>query len=60
MWLRLKTSFYILIYGGTNEMVVVYVALIVAGRKKFADVPAILKEKVKAELIALDLGDLTE
>ena len=41
-------------------MVVVYVALIVAGRKKFADVPAILKEKVKAELIALDLGDLTE
>lgn len=39
-------------------MVVVYVALIVAGRKKFADVPAILKEKVKAELIALELGEL--
>ena len=60
MWLRLKTSFYILIYGGTKDMVVVYVALIVAGRKKFADVPAILKEKVKAELIALDLGELAE
>ena len=41
-------------------MVVVYVALIVAGRKKFADVPAILKEKVKAELIALELGELAE
>ena len=60
MWLRLKTSFYILIYGGINTMVVVYVALIVAGRKTFADVPAILKEKVKAELIALDLGELAE
>lgn len=39
-------------------MVVVYVALIVAGRKTFADVPAVLKEKVKTELIALDLGEL--
>lgn len=39
-------------------MVVVYVALIVAGRKTFVYVPAILKEKVKAELIALDLDDL--
>lgn len=39
-------------------MVVVYVALIVAGRKTFAQVPDILKEKVKAELEALDLGDL--
>ena len=60
MWLRIKTSFYILIDGGTKDMVVVYVALIVAGRKTFADVPAILKEKVKAELIALDLGELAE
>lgn len=39
-------------------MVVVYVALIVAGRKTYAEVPDILKEKVKAELEALDLGDL--
>lgn len=39
-------------------MVVVYVALIVAGRKTFDQVPDILKEKVKAELEALDLGDL--
>ena len=41
-------------------MVTVYVALIIAGRKKFADVPEILKEKVKAELGALELGDLAE
>ena len=39
-------------------MVVVYVALIVAGRKTYAEVPDILKEKVKAELEALELGDL--
>lgn len=39
-------------------MVTVYVALIIAGRKTFEQVPAILKDKVKAELIALDLGDL--
>lgn len=39
-------------------MVVVYVALIVAGRKTYAEVPDILKEKVKIELEALDLGDL--
>jgi len=40
-------------------MVVVYVALIVAGRKTYTQVPAILKEAVKAELIALDLEELT-
>ena len=58
MWLRLKLSLYILFKGGENDMVVVYVALIVAGRKTFAQVPSILKEKVKTELEALDLGDL--
>jgi len=51
-------SLYILLKGGEDSMVTVYVALIVAGRKTFADVPAILKEKVRSELIALDLGDL--
>ena len=59
MWLRIKTSIYILINGGTNTMVTVYVALIIAGRKTFEQVPTILKDKVKVELIALDLGDLT-
>lgn len=39
-------------------MVTVYVALIIAGRKTFEQVPATLKDKVKAELIALDLGEL--
>ena len=40
------------------DMVIVYVALIIAGRKTYAQVPAILKEAVKEELIALDLEEL--
>ena len=39
-------------------MVIVYVALIIAGRKTYAQVPAVLKEAVKEELIALDLEEL--
>ena len=45
---------------GGIDMVIVYVALIIAGRKTYSEVPAILKEAVKEELIALDLEELTE
>ena len=45
---------------GGIDMVIVYVALIIAGRKTYAQVPAILKGAVKAELEALDLEELTE
>ena len=38
-------------------MVAVYVALIVAGRRTYAQVPATLKSKVAEELTALDLAD---
>lgn len=41
-------------------MVIVYVALIIAGRKTYSQVPAILKDSVKEELIALDLEELVE
>lgn len=41
-------------------MVIVYVALIIAGRKTYSEVPSILKEAVKEELIALDLEVLVE
>jgi hypothetical protein len=57
MLAKIKLIFTIL--KGGIDMVVVYVALIVAGRKTYAQVPAILKEAVKAELIALDLEELT-
>ncbi len=48
------------IMRGGIDMVIVYVALIIAGRKTYAQVPAILKEAVKEELIALDLAELVE
>jgi hypothetical protein len=58
MLAKIKLIFTIL--RGGVDMVVVYVALIVAGRKTYAQVPAILKDAVKAELVALDLAELTE
>ncbi len=39
-------------------MVAIYVALIIKGKKTFAQVPARLKEQVKQMLIDLDLEDL--
>lgn len=39
-------------------MVAVYVALIINGRRTYASVPALLKDKVKVDLEALGLEDL--
>ena len=58
MLAKIKLMFTIL--RGGVDMVIVYVALIIAGRKTYAEVPAILKDAVKAELIALDLAELAE
>lgn len=55
-----KIKLIVIILRGGVDMVVVYVALIIAGRKTYTQVPAILKDAVKAELIALDLAELTE
>ena len=41
-------------------MVIVYVALIIAGRKTYAQVPDRIKEQVKQVLIDLDCADLAE
>ncbi len=41
-------------------MAVIYATLIVKGLKKFSEVPASLKEKVKEILIALELPELAE
>lgn len=41
-------------------MAVVYVTLIIKGKKTFADVPDRIKEQVKQVLIDLDCGDLAE
>lgn len=51
--------FYILtkIFVGGNNMVALYVALIINGRRTFAQVPAKFKEAVRADLEALGLDE---
>lgn len=41
-------------------MAVIYATLIVNGKKTFADVPKLIKEKVRQVLIDLDLEELTQ
>ena len=45
---------------GVNDMAVVYATLIIKGVKKFADVPARIKEQVNQVLIDLDCPELAE
>ena len=46
------------ILKGEMDMVAVYVALILAGRRTFAQVPTAIREAVREELVALDLEAL--
>ena len=48
----------ILFRKDVKEMAVIYATLIVKGKKNFSDVPARIKEQVKAVLIDLDLSEL--
>ena len=41
-------------------MAVIYATLIIKGKKTFAEVPAVLKDKVKKILIDLELPELAE
>lgn len=41
-------------------MAVIYATLIIKGKKTFAEVPAVLKNKVKEILIDLELPELAE
>ncbi len=43
---------------GGEMMAVIYATLIIKGKKTFAQVPKILKEKVKEILIDLDMSEL--
>lgn len=45
---------------GVYDMAVVYATLIIKGVKKFADVPARIKEQVKQVLIDIDCPELAE
>ena len=41
-----------------RDMAVIYVALIVKGKRTFASVPEVIKQKVREMLIDLELEDL--
>ena len=45
---------------GGEIMAVIYATLIIKGKKTFAQVPKILKEKVKERLIDLDMEELAK
>ncbi|MBG9548362.1 hypothetical protein ABE25_00655 [Cytobacillus firmus] len=54
--LLIKAGFLFLRKGGV-DVVPIYVALIIHGRRTFDSVPAILKDAVKTELLALGLDE---
>ena len=64
-WQKLKSKYfafwfaYDCILKGENEMVEIYVTLIVKGLKTVVQVPVVIRQKVKDMLIALDLQELT-
>lgn len=44
--------------GVVETMAIIYATLIIKGKKEYADVPARIKEQVKAVLIDLECEDL--
>ena len=43
---------------GVENMAAIYVALIIKGKRNYADIPAVIKPKVKEMLVDLELEDL--
>lgn len=60
MFRRIYLFFLMCMKGDEKDMVAVYVALIIAGRRTYKQVPVTLKEQVREELYALDLAHLVE
>ncbi len=52
--------FWILLRREVQEMAVVYAALIIKGKKTFAQVPDKLKAEVRDILVSLDCSGMTE
>lgn len=50
--------FIVLCRKEVEKMAVIYVALIVKGKRTFAQVPALIKEQVRELLVDLELEDL--
>lgn len=54
--LLLNLGVWLISLKGGDVMVAIYVALIVAGRRKYENIPSNLKDGVKADLEAIGLG----
>lgn len=51
---------YLILRKEVNEMAVIYAALIVKGKKTFAEVPERIKDAVRQVLTDLDLTELAQ
>ena len=54
--LLLNLGIWLISLKGGETVVAIYVALIVAGRRKYENIPTGLKDDVKADLEAIGLG----
>ena len=54
----LGVNLFILRRKEVTQIAVIYVALIIKGKRTYASVPSVLKDKVKEMLIALELEEL--
>ena len=54
----LGVNLFILRRKEVTRIAVIYVALIIKGKRTYASVPSVLKDKVKEMLIALELEEL--
>lgn len=57
--LRIRIAFYLL-RREVEEMAVVYVTLIIKGKKTIEQVPGLIREQVKEILVDMDLPELAE
>lgn len=62
MWLLKLFCVYIFVIcqKEVNKMAVIYVALIIKGKRTFSSVPATIKEQVRQLLIDLELEELID
>lgn len=62
MWLLklLGVYFCVISQKEVNKMAVIYVALIIKGKRTFSSVPATIKEQVRQMLIDLELEELID
>lgn len=62
MWLLklFGIYFFVIFRKEVNKMAVIYVALIIKGKRTFSSVPATIKEQVRQILIDLELEELID